>query len=294
VSNLRPRLKSFAEWRDYCASGKKPADIPANASRVYAKAGWVGWGNWLGTGRVPNRGRKFRHFVNARAFVRKLGLKSGNEWRDYCSSGERLPDIPSNPDAVYRRDGWLSWADWLGTRRHRGEGWQPFTKARAFARRSGVKSSTEWRDYCKSAKRPADIPANPDTAYAKLGWISWGDWLGTGTVYRGDWRDQLGRLAGTGKHHGGWRPFRNARAFARRRGLKSENEWRKYNKSGRRPSDIPANPDRVYAKLGWISWGDWLGNERNTQARERSQMVPRIQGRRFSPPDQRAGTAISG
>ena len=44
----------------------------------------------------------------------------------------------------------------------------------------GLKSETEWRDYCKSGKKPADIPANPHKAYAEAGWTSWGDWLGTG------------------------------------------------------------------------------------------------------------------
>ncbi len=28
---------------------------------------------------------------------------------------------------------------------------------------------------------------------------------------------------------------------------------------GLRPNDIPARPDRVYAKLGWEGWWDWLG-----------------------------------
>ena len=45
-------LKSEAEWREYCKSGKKPADIPADPRRVYAEDGWTGMGDWLGTGRV--------------------------------------------------------------------------------------------------------------------------------------------------------------------------------------------------------------------------------------------------
>ena len=35
-------LKSSTEWREYCKSGKKPADIPTNANSVYAEAG-LGW-----------------------------------------------------------------------------------------------------------------------------------------------------------------------------------------------------------------------------------------------------------
>jgi hypothetical protein len=88
VRNLS--LKSYEEWNDYCASGKKPPDIPSNASRVYADTGWAGIGDWLGTGRVANREREFLPLSEARAFVNGLGLKSGNEWRDFCNSGKSL------------------------------------------------------------------------------------------------------------------------------------------------------------------------------------------------------------
>ena len=237
-------LKSYGEWNDYCASGRKPPDITSNASRVYANSGWAGIGDWLGTGRVANREREFLSFTEARAFVHKLGLKSGDDWRDYCNSGRRLSDIPSNPDDVYEQSGWISWGDWLGTRSRRG-GWQPFRKARAFVRGLNLKSNPEWRDYCGSGKRPVDIPANPDSVYADSGWISWGDWLGTGTVYKGDWR-----------------PFKKARAFARGLGLKSQAEWNDHWRSQRRPDDIPAYPNEIYVDDGWAGWGDWLGTGR--------------------------------
>jgi hypothetical protein len=63
-----------------------------------------------------------------------------------------------------------------------------------------------------------------------------------------------------------YQPFENARAFVRRLGLKSEEEWRAYKKSGNKPADIPAKPDHVYSKQdlqpGWSGWRDWLGTEK--------------------------------
>ena len=44
----------------------------------------------------------------------KLNLKSNKEWRQYCKSGKKPVDIPSNPDATYKNQGWINWADWLG------------------------------------------------------------------------------------------------------------------------------------------------------------------------------------
>jgi hypothetical protein len=34
--------------------------------------------------------------------------------------------------------------------------------------------------------------------------------------------------------------------------------WRAYCRSGRKPDNIPENPDEVYADE-WVSWTDWIG-----------------------------------
>jgi hypothetical protein len=58
-----------------------------------------------------------------------------------------------------------------------------------------------------------------------------------------------------------------ARGFVRNLGLKSETEWRDYRRSGRKPADIPSNPNRTYADSGWAGMADWLGTDRLTARR---------------------------
>lgn len=53
--------------------------------------------------------------------------------------------------------------------------------------------------------------------------------------------------------------FDEAKIFARTLRLKSENDWKEYKKSGARPNDIPALPERVYKGKGWTGFQDWLG-----------------------------------
>jgi Phage-integrase repeat unit len=237
-------LKSQAGWVRYCKSGKKPSDIPSSPEYIYAETGWAGMGDWLGTGTVASHLLQFRSFKSARGFARRLGLKSLSEWRDYCKSGKKPADIPSTPDQTYAQAGWSDFGDWLGTgRKRRGAAWRPFNKARSFVRRLGLKSVSEWQNYCTSGKRPPDIPAAPPLVYADAGWSGFGDWLGTGSRRRG----------------ASWRPFNKARSFARRLGLKSYKEWLDYNKSGKRPDDIPSNPNDTYAKAGWAGFPDWFG-----------------------------------
>jgi hypothetical protein len=193
-------LKSVGEWFDYCRSDKKPADIPVHPDRGYAKDGWTGWGDWLGTGTVAPQLRKYRSFEKARAFARSLSLKSQTGWEDYCKSGGKPGDIPANPASIYAKFGWSGTGDWLGTGAvaPRLREYRSFKSARAFVRSLGLKSRAEWLSYCKSGKKPADIPSYPEGVYENAGWAGTGDWLGSSR-----------------RHGKDWRPFNKARAFVR-------------------------------------------------------------------------------
>ena len=258
-------LKGHSEWRDYCKGelpekGTLPEDIPRAPNHTYKDSGWIGVGDWLGTGTVAPFLRQYRPFKQARKFVHALGLKSGSEWKQYCrgelpGKGKRPEDIPNKPDHVYQNDGWSSMGDWLGTGTvaHYLREYRSFKEARKFARSLRLKSQTEWNQYCKGqlpekGSLPEDIPAYPNQTYKKRGWIGIGDWLGTGRV-----ATQLRE----------YRSFRDARNFVHDLGLKNAAEWRKYSKGelpgkGSLPEDIPASPIKAY-KNNWTSWGDWLG-----------------------------------
>jgi len=263
------KLKGQTEWvaftqRRLPRLGRLPADIPAKPNETYADQGWKGMGDWLGTGNVAYSLRKCRPFYQARAFARKLKLKSQSEWSAFCK-GEiprlgRLPaDIPATPKVTYANKGWKSMGDWLGTGRiaDQFKEYLPFHEARQFARTLNLKTIIEWRAYCKGempqlGQLPVDIPAKPNRTYANKGWVGVGDWLGSGAV-----ANQLKK----------YRPFRGARRFARTLKLKTYAEWRAFGKGempqlGQLPTDIPAKPDNTYADKGWVSWGDWLGTGR--------------------------------
>ncbi|MEI6178352.1 MAG: helicase-related protein [Verrucomicrobiota bacterium] len=259
-------IKSAAEWWKFCKGnssrqGVLPRDIPIFPNETYNNNGWVGWGDWLGTGTVSTQSRRYRPFTEARVFARTLGLRNGTEWREYCKGnlpdkGTLPTDIPANPNRVYAHTNWVGMGDWLGTgniasqsRRYR-----PFKRARDFVRSLGLKSGTEWKAFCKgklTAKGtlPTDIPVKAYRTYANKGWIGMGDWLGTGKI---------------ANYLRQYRPFKKAREFVRSLGLKSGTEWRAFCKGklpakGTLPADIPANPIQTYADQGWAGMGDWLG-----------------------------------
>ena len=175
-----------------------------------------------------------------------------------------VSDISAYPNAVYKDKGWKGWGDWLGTGNTAPwmRDYRPFKKARSFARTLKLKGSSEWRLFSQGklpnkGSLPKDIPSAPEWTYANKGWISWGDWLGTGNV------------SPTKKF---WRSFADARAFARSLGLPSVYSWQAFcrgelGRRGKIPEDIPKNPAKVYAVKGWRGYSDWLGNGRSIQSR---------------------------
>jgi hypothetical protein len=59
----------------------------------------------------------------------------------------------------------------------------------------------------------------------------------------------------------GWRSFEDTMAWVREQGIISESQWRALRRSNRLPSDIPSNPDLVYA-VRWRNWGHFFGTAR--------------------------------
>ncbi len=238
-------LENYTKWRSWAKSDARPDDIPAAPRDFYQEQGWISWGDWLGTDSIWAGKRVYKPFLEARAFVRSLGLKGEKQYRIWSKSANKPDDVPTHPDRTYKTKGWKSWSDWLGTRNIKG-GFRSFQEARDIARSLGFADRNVWQKWSKTDARPNDIPATPDRAYKGKGWISWGDWLGTGSVWVG---------------HRTYRTFQDARAFARSIGLKNKDEWAQWAQSAVRPTDIPANPPGIYQGQGWIGWWDWLGTK---------------------------------
>jgi SNF2-related domain/Phage-integrase repeat unit len=237
-------LKNQSEWRKYCKSGNKPTDIPANPALAYKKD-WKGYGYWFGTGYIAPWEREYKSFTEARKFVHTLHLKSSDEWKIYCKSGKRPKFIPSNPASHYKEE-WKGMGDWLGTGviANQDKEYMSFADARKFTHTLGLKSQKEWQKYLISGKRPQNIPTYPKGAYKKE-WKGYADWLGTGVIANQDKE---------------YMSFADARKFTHTLGLKSQNDWYEYCKSGNKPSNIPFNPDQKY-KEDWRDFADWLGYE---------------------------------
>jgi hypothetical protein len=249
----RLQLENRHEWADYCngthpSAGELPKDIPPHPDAYYSAEEWAGWSYWLGTGPRRKGKRNFAKYEEARGYAQKLGLSNWSEWRSHV---KHLPDnIPATPEVVYKNAGWASTWEWLGTdkRAVKKTKYLSFHHAKAWVRKLGLQSGKEWKDYCANQDLPEDIPRNPQQVYMGE-WKSMSDWLGTGNF---------------DTSRSNFRPFEEARAFARALRLESVSQWRKYCKNGyeslgEKPKDIPAAPQQTYKNSGWMGYVDWLG-----------------------------------
>jgi len=185
---------------------------------------------------------RFRSFQDARAFAHTLKFNSSEEWFEFCKSGARPSEIPSNPQVTYHRE-WRGWRDWLGTGQRRNAksrrySFLSYEEARAFVHRLGFSGRSEWRAYCASPKRPSNIPSNPQVAYRSQ-WKGWGDWLGTGNTINS------------------FLPFEEARSIAQGLRLRSQAEYHAAGRQGVLPRGLPKDPQAAYRLSGWQGWGDF-------------------------------------
>eukprot|EP00945_MAST-04E_sp_MAST-4E-sp1_P001782 g1782.t1 len=217
-------IGTAAEWQTWSKSTERPPQIPSNPNQKYAGEGWVSWKDWLGT--------EFLAFDAARTRARKLEIRTMREWRARSKSKRLPPQLPSNPNQKYAREGWAGWKDWLGI------DVLAFDAARTRARKLEIRTVREWKARSKSKRLPPQLPTNPNQKYAREGWAGWKDWLGIDVL-----------------------AFDAARTRARKLEIRTVREWKARSKSKRLPPQLPTNPNQKYAREGWAGWKDWLGTD---------------------------------
>lgn len=181
--------------------------------------------------------KKYMPYDKAQKFVSKQGFKFIWEYQQWL---ERPKSLPYNAASYYEDSGWCGWRKFLG---HEFEPkYTSFEKAREYARKSHISSSTEWVKH-----HPRNMPKHPHSYYKDKGWNGWRDFLGTEHLKK----DFL--------------PFEEAREIARSLNLKSWTEWCKLQP---KPANIPSAPNVYYRNAGWVDTFDWIGKQRNFKKKE--------------------------
>jgi superfamily II DNA or RNA helicase len=229
------QIKSQNEWFIHTKSKNFPRDIRTNP-RQYKE--FLSMGEFLSTGRLHKK--IFRSYKQAKKFIRTLKLKSVRDYNKFNKKNRLPEDIRVNPRDYKEFE---NWGVYLGTNTIAPQlkKYKPFIEVKKYAQLLKLKSRPEWIRHTKEKNFPKDIPAYLRTY--KTEWKGWGEFLGTGRI-----ADQLKVF----------RPYKQAKKYAKSLKLKSSEEWKQHAKSKNFPKDIPVSPIQTYEK-DFESWGIFLG-----------------------------------
>ena len=192
--------------------------------------------------------KEFLTYEESKKSIQKFHLTSNKEWRIFAKSKQFPKQIPTNPDKIYKNNGWTNWGEFLNTNRisNSSKVFKPFHEAKKIIHQKNLKNNSECRKFTQSKQFPSEIPANPDQVYKNKGWSNWEDWLGT----KADPRKIT------------FKDYEDARSILRKFKISNSKEWQKFAKSDKKTNDVPADAARYYKNKGWISWGDFLSTGR--------------------------------
>ena len=172
--NINLTIKSKNEWYDYIKDNILPDFIPSNPREVYLNRGWLGWGDFLGTGRVWDNLVEYLTYEEAKIVIKNMCINSGEEYKKLAKSGEIPPNIPNRPERYYKKRGWLGWGDFLGTGRvsNNKRIFVPYKEFKKYIKKNNITTLSEFKKHIKG--KFGDIPSNPNTVYSDV-WVGWGD-----------------------------------------------------------------------------------------------------------------------
>jgi len=187
-------------------------------------------------------------------FVQEIyyDIKSKSQWRrEFHNNKKRLHYIPANPEAVYKNRGWVSWGDFLGTKRIQSnivahQLYVDYKEAKEMLQEYKFKSRTEFKEKKINSNFCTDIPYRPERYYKNKGWVSWNDFLSNNNI-----ANQLRKL--------NFKSYNEAKDFLKTINPKitSRTSFVKFHELNN-IIDIPKQPEKYYKNNGWISWGDFL------------------------------------
>lgn len=82
-------------------------------------------------------------FEEATEFIKKLNLKSQEDWKLFKNSEDKPENIPSNPDEIYKNNGWKGFTNWLGIKNKSHYNFLSYEEAREIVHKLKLTSEKE-------------------------------------------------------------------------------------------------------------------------------------------------------
>jgi hypothetical protein len=104
-------IKSANDYIKMFNEGLIPNKIPKKPNRFYKNRGWVSWGDFLNNDFIANQLRVFYTYDEFKNKIKNLNLKTFTSFKKYITENKSDKKIPTNPNIVYKNNGWVGWLD---------------------------------------------------------------------------------------------------------------------------------------------------------------------------------------
>jgi predicted RecB family nuclease len=171
-------LRNRDEYWAWQRSGKRPKSIPACPEIIYKYTGWKDLGDWLGTGNSGRQPKKKMTYLQAKAYVQALGIKTQKEFFEWRKSGQRPDTLPSDAARVYFE--FEGWGKFLGTDRvaNQDKKYWDYERAKRFLSPLNITSEKHFRQLYSEGIISDKIPKKPYSYYKKQGtWLGFPDFF---------------------------------------------------------------------------------------------------------------------
>jgi len=242
-------LKSQNDHKIFASKNKKffnQNKIPTFPGGYYGKRkSWISWGDYLGTGKVADQYKNFYSYEKAKKFIKPFNLKNTKDWIKFSQSKKRPEYIPASPRDTYLNNGWKGFGDFLGFGiSEKYVKLYSYNEAKKVNKNLKILSSSDYRERKKNRTISPRLPYKPNIIYKSEGWISWGDYLGTGRV-----ADQKKKFIS----------YNDAKKYLSKYKFQSVQDFTRLKKNKKFPDNFPKQPPHVYGKQkNWKRWIDFL------------------------------------
>lgn len=232
--------KSWSKYRQLFLK-KTSVELPLNITDTYDSLIWGELDQGTKTLVALNkRPPPIASYETASAMAKMGGITSLRDWFAKIPTKFREFNIavPGDPPKAYAEI-WPGWGEFLQTKRiatqnmHKHQ-WN-YEEAKRYVNGFKIKTVQQFRDFMETPAGDPRIPKRPDNLYKDNGWAGWSEFLSP-------------------RFHS----YEEAKKVMAPYGLRTEADFRKLGKDGKRPEGIPSLPYVTYEKE-FESWADFLG-----------------------------------
>lgn len=186
------------------------------------------------------------NYTDCKNKISKLGIKKAKSFSEKIKQmrmGDKsYYDVPLAADIFYRNNGWVSWAEFLGTNLTRNTYIKKYSLdyLRKIAHELKFTSNTQWKKYAKEN----NYPVKTNIMYKNHGWLSWADFLGHII-----------------QHKPSYISYEDAMEYLISFKFKTIAEYQQHIRENL-ITNIPLYPRKVYKE--WLSWDMYLGRDAHT------------------------------